>query len=69
MPKLTEPERGPGFRRMQERLGPDAMEALRQDTLRRQEAALAEAASGHPATVDRAHYVGYPAPRSSKRRR
>jgi hypothetical protein len=34
---------GPGFRRLKERLGAEGFEALRQDTLRRQREALANA--------------------------
>jgi hypothetical protein len=34
---------GPGFRRMKERMGEEGFEALRQDTLRRQREALANA--------------------------
>jgi hypothetical protein len=59
---------GPGFARMQARLGPDRAEALRQDTLRRQEAALSEAATTRPAAEgDHGAYADYPAPARSPR--
>ncbi len=38
--KITITRESPGFRRMQERLGPDAAEKLRLDTVRLQQEAL-----------------------------
>lgn len=62
------PARGPGYRRMMERLGPDRAESLRQQVLREQEAALAEAATSRPATErDRTTYHDYPKPRQHRR--
>lgn len=67
---MTRPDsRGPGFRRMQRNAGPDALEALRQDTLAMQRRALHEAATEHAVEPrDREFYRDYPAPRGPKKR-
>lgn len=67
---LPLPSHGPGFRRMQERLGPERMEALRQDNLRRQLEARAMISGEMPELErDRDTYSEYPPPKRSKRRR
>lgn len=56
--------RGPGYRRMMERFGPERAEALRQQVLREQETALAEATKSRPpAERDRDTYRDYPPPK------
>lgn len=67
---MTNPIYGPGFRRMAARLGPDKMEEMRQDVLRRQAAALAEVAAV-PAAESRMRdrSTDYPAPRGRGGRR
>lgn len=59
----------PGFRRMANRAGPEAMEAVRQRTLEEQRRAVSEVA--HPPTQapgeERAD--GYPCPRAKGRKR
>lgn len=44
----TDERQSPGFRRMKERLGPDAAERLRLDTIRLQEEALASVRPARP---------------------
>lgn len=66
---MNTPARGPGFARMMARLGPEQAEQLRQQTLREQEAALAEAASTRPpAERDRDTYQDYPTARHRRDR-
>lgn len=62
---------GPGLRRMARRAGPEALEALRQDTLAAQARARndASATRSEVARTDREWYRDYPVPRGTKRRR
>lgn len=46
--KHDDSREGPGFKRLKERMGPEAFEALRQDTLRRQREALAGVDTSKP---------------------
>lgn len=58
------PDYGRGFARMKARLGPEQYEALRQDTISRQQKALAEI--GQERVVkerDRDSYTTYPTPK------
>lgn len=56
MPIKHEPQESPGFKRLKENLGPEGFEALRQDTLRRQEEALAGVRNPtKPKRANRAH--------------
>ena len=68
--KFASPGGGPGYRRMLARLGPAGYDALCEDSLRRKEEALAEAARGHRTdpTRDRETYQDYPPPSGSKPR-
>lgn len=58
---------GPGWARMKARLGAAGMEALRQDTISRKEAALSEAGGGPKAPTDRRGYKNYPAVRRGRK--
>lgn len=61
---------GPGFARMARRAGPQTLEALRQDTLAQQRAALDAAAGARPVDErDRESYDDYPVPASAKKHR
>lgn len=62
---------GPGFRRMRARAGPAALEALRQDAVAQQAAALADARRSREITdpTDRDWYRDYPVPKRTKHRR
>ncbi len=66
----TATDRGPGYARRMTRLGPDRAEALRQQVLREQAAALAEAASTRPPVEsDHDTYQDYPPPRQHERKK
>ena len=60
---------GPGYRRMQARLGAAGTEAMRLDGLRLKQAALDRAAGERAPPTDRAHYAGYPKPAAGHSRR
>lgn len=57
---------GPGFYRMMNRLGKDAAEALRLDTIERQKKALAEVPPIGE-VQDRRTYTEYPKPKARKK--
>lgn len=67
---MAEQTRGPGWGRMMARLGPTRAEALRQQVLREQAAALADAAAASTATKrDRTTYTDYPPPKHGRNRK
>jgi len=57
------PKYGAGFRRMKNRLGPQRVEEIRQQVLKDQQAALADAGDVRTYHRDRTSYTDYPKPR------
>lgn len=63
------PDYGPGFRRLQTRMGPKKLEALRLQVLEEQKEALAEKGRERVEEQNRTTYKDYPPPQKPKRRK